>query len=255
MTTYSRRFGVIPGLEVIALAGLITALGWLSQKAYAQEPAAAVSSTVGRMNIPLHGRTLQSFVPEGYEIGVEVRSDFNGDGREDVAALLWISPDSTQTRPFIILLQQADGTYRLSERVDYFTNADDVGCGAGNWHCVPDILAKGRALVIGMARGSAAGYVIYENEFRLVSSTWRRVRQASYERGLDISCPLANQTHDAERCFEQGVSKDFKTGVATNYCRFVNDHGEQTRVQRSQSKIGVGPLKRLAEAEWDFASQ
>lgn len=211
---------------------------------------ASSSTAAGALNIPHQGKSLQSFVPTGYEVGEEVHSDFDGNGRKDIAALLWVSPDSTETRLFIILLQQPNGTYRLSARVDSFTMATGDSCGGGNFNCVPDISAKGKALVIRMPWGSAAGYDINESEFRLVGSGWFQVRQAQYQVGVKVSCPQGGAGRMNERCVEVGLSKNLKTGVETNYCKFADDRGRQTRLLTAKRKSNVRPLKTLSEVQW-----
>lgn len=206
-------------------------------------------------DIPQHGNSLQSFVPLGYEIGIEVSGDFNGDGRKDIAVLLWVSPNSTNVRPLIILLGQVDGTYRLTARTDHFSNPEENMCGAGNFNCIPQIRAEGRALIIGMAWGSAAGYQVQENEFRLIEGSWYQVGQAEYELGVDLTCSGSNAEHEGERCVEQGISRNLSAGIATKYCKFVNEDGKETRTQRTESSFAKSPLILLTEVEWDSAEQ
>ena len=224
---------------------LLVALAW-------QLPSPA---TADDLKIPRQGKTLQSFVPSGYEISIAVRADFNGDGREDIAALLWMSPDSTKARPLIILLAQAGGAYRLSARLDRFTITEADSCGGGNFYCVPRIRANGRALVIDMPWGSAAGYEVYENEFQLIGSTWYQVRQSDYYLGLNLTCPESDATHEDERCVEHGISKDLQAGIATNYSKFVGDDGKEIRSFRTESTFSKIPLRRLSEVKWKSIEQ
>lgn len=224
---------------------LLVALAW-------QIPSLAAA---GDLKIPRHGKSLQSFVPPGYKIGITVSADFNGDGKEDIAALLWVSPDSTKTRPLIILLAQAGGAYRLSARLDHFTITEEDDCGGGNFYCVPRIRANGRALVIDMPWGSAAGYEVYENEFQLIGSTWYQVRQSDYYLGLNLTCPESDASREDERCVEQGISKDLQTGIATDYSKFVDDDGKETRSFRTESTFSRIPLRHLSEAKWESIEQ
>jgi hypothetical protein len=209
------------------------------------------------IKIPQHGKTLQNFVPPDYEVGIDVRADFNGDGREDIAALLWVSPDSPKPRPLIILLRQANGDYQLSLHTEHrFTDSSEAdSCGGGNWNCVPNINAKNGALIIGMPWGSAAGYEIHEKEFRLKKTEWYLVREAEYVVG-NISCSEVSAKNDEERCIEQGVSNDEVASVETKYWKFVDDDGKETRVVRTNKALPKHPLKQLSKVtEWEGFDQ
>ena len=203
--------------------------------------------------IPQQGNTLQSFVPEGYEIGDEVHGDFNGDGKEDIAAIFWVSPDSTKTRPLIILLAQQEGTYQLSARTDRFTITEEEDCGVGNLYCVPQLQVKKQSLVISVASGSGGEYNVYENEFKLIKSVWYQVRHSDYTLG-EQTCQEPTEARKDERCIEQGLSSNFKTGVTSRYCQFVNDNGKQTRIYRTRISFSKVPLKDFSEAEWESSN-
>lgn len=231
-------------------------LGFVSLFAVAWHPCSWAADEVP--SIPQRGKTLQSFVPSGYKIGIQAHADFNGDGREDIAALLWVSPDSPAPRPFIILLRQADGSYRLSLQTDKrFTDSSEAdACGGGNWNCVPNIVAKNGALVISMPWGSAAGYDVYEKEFRLRKAAWYLVREAVYSIGGEQSCPEQGNAKAGERCFEQGVSNNLVTGIGTRYWKFVDDDGKETRVVRIKNSLVRRRLKQLTEVtEWEDMDQ
>ena len=194
---------------------------------------------------------LEDFLPKDYEIAAKTEGDFTNHHRRDIAALLWVAPDSPRPRPFIILLQQADGSYRLSLRTDSFSFNDKI-CdgGAGNWWCAPGLSVRGHDLVIAMSAGSAAGYYIVENEFRLISSEWYLVREAEYSRGGELTCVLSSP-RKSEHCLESGVSRNFQTGVATTYSKFHNDARGVTRVIRSNRKFGKEPLMLFTAASWE----
>lgn len=110
--------------------------------------------------------------------------------------------------------------------------------------------ANGQLLVIGMQSGSAAGYQVDEKEFKLIGSSWYQVRQSDYELGIDLTCSESDPPHQNERCVEQGITKDLQAGIATNYSKFVDDDGKETRNIRTDSTFSKMPLRRLSEVKW-----
>ena len=72
-------------------------------------------------HIPAYGKSIGSFVPEGFHVLASKEADFNGDGLTDVVVVLEADDEVLryeQPRPLIVLFKQRDGGYRLSGRSD-----------------------------------------------------------------------------------------------------------------------------------------
>lgn len=69
--------------------------------------------TIPDVEFPQSGKTVEDFVTGTYEIAMDAKGFLDDDELEDVVLVLQNKTDSTDLRPTLVLLKQAEGGYRL----------------------------------------------------------------------------------------------------------------------------------------------
>jgi hypothetical protein len=195
---------------------------------------------------PSFAEAANEFVPAGYKIADQVQGDFNGDGRPDLALVLWVDRESEKPRLLIVLLRQPDGRYTVSLRSD--GAVPTPGCGIANPYCVPDLKYKQGALSISWRSGAGMSGSLEEYEFRLLNTDWY-VTGAGATDWSPEGClnDSALKLQKGERCTSHGTDTDLLTGKQTEYWSIGNNRNQKERIVRIDRAIPKQELKRVAD--------
>jgi len=217
------------------------------------QPAASAVTTPPR--IPVSGKTVEAFVPEGYEVFDRKEADFDGDGRMDVALGLQVADDNgayENPRPLVILFRQADGSYRLSARSDGAISTVPPGAHGDGF---AGIQVKGRSIVLtsgGFSRAGASGGE-HTDIYRFQGGDWYLIGTVEHQWNREdggVSCPGVT-LKPGEVCDDLTTSWNLNTSLAESRAEVVHgnpDDGDApTRSVVRRSRFPRAPLKRLQD--------
>jgi len=186
------------------------------------------------------------FIPTGYKIANQLQEDFNGDGRPDLALVLWVDEESEKPRLLIVLLRLPDDRYTISLRSNGAVPTS--GCGVANPNCIPDISYKHGALTIGWRRGSGMSGSLEEYGFKLLSGDWyvtdTGISDWSPEGCLNDG---ALNLQKDEQCTSHGTTTDLQSGKQTEFWSIGNNNNPKERIVRIDRTIPKQKLKRVED--------
>src|SRR5262249_16767124 len=205
--------------------------------------------------IPASGKTVEAFVPAGYEIFSRKEADFDGDGRMDVALGLQVADETgayENPRPLVILFRQADGSYRVSGRSDGAIVTVPPGAHPDGFS---GIQVKGRSIVLtygGFSRAGAAGSE-HTAIYRFQSGDWFLIGAVEHQwnRGEGgMICPDVT-LNAGEVCDDLTTSWNLNTSRVESRAEVVHgnpDEGDApTRTVIRRSRVPKTPLQRLRD--------
>lgn len=206
--------------------------------------------------IPLSGKTVEAFVPKGYEIFDRKEADFDGDGQIDVVLGLQVADEIAaydNPRPLIILFRQPDGSYRLSARSDQAIYTTPPGAHGDSFY---GICVKGRSILLstgGISRAGASGgeqteiYRFQSGDWYLIGTVdhqWNRVEDG-------VECPGIT-LKPGEVCDDLTVSRNLNTSQVEFRAEVVrgnpDDGDAPTRTVIRRQAIPRTALQRLEDA-------
>jgi hypothetical protein len=201
--------------------------------------------------IPVSGKTVEAFVPPGYEIFDRKEADFDGDGRIDVVLGLQVAHETgwyENPRLLVILFRKPDGSYRLSAQSD--GAIPDVPPGGHDY----GIGVKGRSIELTAAGFSKAGAGAEHTDiYRFQSGGWYLIgtvdRRWNREDGR-VDCEGVT-LEPGETCVDRTTSTNLNTSVVEVRAEVVHgnpdDSDAPTRTVTWRHPIPKAALKRLED--------
>jgi hypothetical protein len=222
-------------------------------------------------SIPSSAKSVERFVPPGYEIETRIDRDLDGDGQQDAALLLVPICDdalgSVETfdckaegRMLVIVLRNRHGAFDLSVRKSI---SSSVG---HNGDSFAGMTARGRTLRFGGGTWSCAGQtgVVYTSSYRYQAGDWFLIGTDEQEWMRTTECgdgPIGSKLCPqltllpGEDCIELDRSINYSTStqVLKWTIRSITAGGDdKVRHVVVRERFAPSQLKRLVDEAFEF---
>lgn len=185
--------------------------------------------------IPKEGKTVQDFIPTGWDTLTQVHCDINADKQTDEVLVLKMKEeeDSSKTsRLFLILFKTDKGTYELKGYSP--TAVFCISCGGIYGDPFSSVTVKGRVVTIRHYGGSTWRWA-YEHKFEWKEGDWALVGRTHYSYHLKEPCGKTEYLSNYKD--ENLLTGDVARKKIDKKCTVTED----------KKQVSVKPLKKLSD--------
>ena len=189
-----------------------------------------------------HSAPIESLIPSGYSLFLQVDGDLNSDGLADALVVLASQSDPENVRPLLVLLRSPAGGYALSARAEHAI-PEGISGGVAAADGFDELKISNNTFSISHYGGSSV--VNAERwQFRFQQGDWYLIGETYSASGFLQWCPPTPQAEGLQ-CTRYEVDTNLLTGTQMLTVDYVD--GENDLRRELRYSLPERPLVRLVE--------